>query len=71
MTTTTATNRQRSDRAAGNTAVGGGMYGLGFLGALVFHIQDATSFWDGLLGIGQAVFWPAFLVYDLLDFLGS
>jgi len=48
-----------------------GLYGLGFLGALVYHIQDATSFWDGCVGVFQSVFWPAFLVYDALDFLGS
>lgn len=48
-----------------------GLYGLGFLGALVYQLQAATSFWDGCLGVLQAIFWPAFLVYDALDFLGS
>lgn len=47
----------------------GGAYGLGFLGALVYYIQSATSFWDGLWGVVQALFWPAFLVYGLLDHL--
>ena len=72
--TTAATSRNHArggDRPSGNAAVGGGTYGLGFLGALVYHLQEATSFWDGVLGVGQAVFWPAFLVYDLLAFLGS
>ncbi|MCW2921848.1 MAG: hypothetical protein JWL76_1722 [Thermoleophilia bacterium] len=57
--------------ATSNVPVGGGSYGLAFLGALIYHLHEATSFWDGVLGVGQAIFWPAFLVYDLLGFLGS
>lgn len=71
MTATSRTDRRRADGASSNVAFGGGIYGLGFLGALVYRIQEATSFWDGVLGVGQAVFWPAFLVYDLLGLLGS
>lgn len=71
MTAPTRTDRRRDAAASGNVAFGSGVYGLGFLGALVYRIQEATSFWDGVLGVGQAVFWPAFLVYDLLEFLGS
>ena len=47
------------------------MYFLGFVGALVYYIQYAGSFWEGLLGVLKALFWPAFLVYRLLVFLGS
>ncbi len=47
----------------------GGAYGLGLIGALVYYIQSATSFWDGVLGVLQALVWPAFLVYGLLDSL--
>jgi hypothetical protein len=50
----------------GGTATGGMIYGLGFLGALVYYIQTATDFLAGLLGIVKAVFWPGFLVYALL-----
>jgi hypothetical protein len=42
---------------------------LGFIGALVYFIQMATSFWIGVLGFFKAIFWPAFLVYYLLEFL--
>lgn len=48
---------------------GGAVYGLGLVGALVYFIQTATSFWDGALGVLQALVWPAFFVYSLLDFL--
>jgi hypothetical protein len=49
---------------AGNGAV----YGLGFIGALVYFIQTSTSFWDGLWGIVQAILWPAFVVFELLKY---
>ncbi len=48
---------------------GSAIYGLGFIGALVFFIQAATSFWMGVLGFFKAIFWPAFLVYHLFQFL--
>jgi hypothetical protein len=48
---------------------GAGAYGLGFLGALIYYLQHAATFWAGLVGILKAIFWPAFLVYELLKFL--
>jgi hypothetical protein len=47
----------------------GAVYGLGFIGALVYFIQTATSFWDGAWGVVQSIFWPGFLVWGLLHFL--
>ncbi len=44
---------------------GDAVYGVGLIGALVYFIQTATSFWDGVLGVLQALVWPAFLVYEL------
>ncbi|MBU2539918.1 hypothetical protein KJ786_02055, partial [Patescibacteria group bacterium] len=49
---------------------GGGIYGLGFIGAAVYYIYYATGFWMGVLGVLKALVWPAFLVYALLKFLG-
>ncbi len=54
--------------ASGNASAGG-VYGLAFIGAAVYFIAKATSFWMGLLGFLKALVWPAFLVYKLLDFL--
>jgi hypothetical protein len=54
-----------------HAACGGGIYGLGFIGALFYYIATATSFWMGLFGIVKAIFWPGFLVYALLKFLGA
>jgi hypothetical protein len=45
------------------------VYGLGLIGALVYYIGSATSFWDGVWGVLQSLVWPAFLVHGLLSFL--
>jgi hypothetical protein len=45
------------------------VYGLGFIGALVYYIQHAASFWAGVVGALKAIVWPALLVYNLLEFL--
>lgn len=50
---------------------GGGFYGLGFIGAAIYYISIADSFWIGVLGVLKALVWPAFLVYELLKFLGA
>jgi hypothetical protein len=47
----------------------GAVYGLGLIGAAVYYIQQATSFGEGVLGFLKALVWPAFLVYQLLQFL--
>jgi hypothetical protein len=57
-----------SNNYAGGAGAGA-VYGLGFIGALVYYIQSATGFWDGVWGVIQALFWPGFLIYGLLDFL--
>jgi hypothetical protein len=45
------------------------VYGLGLIGAWVYYIGRATTFQQGVLGFFKGLFWPAFLVYELLDFL--
>ncbi len=47
------------------------VYGLGFIGAAVFYIAQATSFWAGVLGFLKALVWPAFLVYELFKFMAG
>lgn len=48
---------------------GNAVYGVGFIGALVYYLQYANSFWMGALGVLKAIVWPAFVIYDLLKFL--
>lgn len=50
---------------------GEAVYGLGFVGAVIYYISVATGFWVGVLGVLKACFWPAFLVYEALKFLGK
>jgi hypothetical protein len=49
---------------------GGALYGLGFIGALVYYITTATSLLGGVIGFLKALVWPAFLIYGVLKFLG-
>lgn len=58
--------KDQIQRHASNNPV----YGMGFIGALIYYIFHATSFWMGLVGIFKAIFWPAFLVYEALKSLG-
>ncbi|MBK6777375.1 MAG: hypothetical protein IPG74_16575 [Flavobacteriales bacterium] len=47
------------------------VYGLGFIGALIYYISHATGFWVGVVGLLKALVWPAFLVYEALRTLGA
>lgn len=45
-------------------ATGGSFYGLGFIGAAIYFIGHAATFWAGVLGFLKAIIWPVFLVYE-------
>ena len=47
------------------------VYGLGFIGAAVYFISHATTFWMGVLGFLKALVWPAFLVYQVFEVLAK
>ncbi|MEK6914965.1 MAG: hypothetical protein AABW89_00290 [Nanoarchaeota archaeon] len=55
---------------SGSGACGGAVYGLGFIGAVIYFVSGAVGFWAGVLGVLKALVWPAFLVYEILKFLG-
>lgn len=44
----------------------GAVYCLGLVGAAVYFIGNAESFWMGVLGFLKALVWPAMLVYHAL-----
>ena len=46
------------------------IYCFGFIGAAVYFISHAATFWMGVLGFLKAIVWPAFLVYEALKYLG-
>lgn len=47
----------------------GAIYGLGFIGALIYFISTATGFWSAVLGILKAIIWPTFFVYEIFKYL--
>ncbi|MFH1326833.1 MAG: hypothetical protein ABIH59_01770 [archaeon] len=54
-----------------NVGNGGCIYGVGFIGALVYYLSTANGFWMGVLGFLKSLVWPGFLVYEALKFLGA
>jgi len=72
MTTDTATNEQgmRKPKAAYRTRASEAVYGLGIFGAWFYYLTHAATFWMGVVGIFKGIFWPAFLVYEALKYLG-
>jgi len=45
------------------------VYGLGFIGACIYFIGNATTFWMGVLGFLKSIVWPVFLVLEALKAL--
>lgn len=54
------------NRCSGGPA--GAVYGLGFIGALVYFIQHSATFMDGVIGLLKALVWPAFLIFKVFEF---
>jgi hypothetical protein len=63
----------QAPRARGGSGSGGGIlggiYGMAFIGAAIYFIQHAPTFWAGVLGFLKAIIWPVLLIYKLLEFL--
>ena len=47
------------------------IYGLGLIGAAIYFISNATTFWMGAIGFLKAIVWPAFLVYEAFKSIGA
>jgi hypothetical protein len=47
------------------------VYGLGLIGAAIYYISMAATFWAGVLGFLKAIVWPVFFVYEALKFFGK
>lgn len=58
-------NSQKSGSA------GDAVYGLGLVGAAIYFISSATTFWAGVIGFLKAIVWPAFLVYEAFKALAG
>ncbi len=59
------TKQRRQSSAPANA-----FYGLGFVGAAIYYIAHATTFWMGVLGFLKAIIWPVFLVYKAMEYMG-
>lgn len=71
MTTETSVTEQKSQkqRVVYKSGASEAVYGLGMIGAWVYYLTHATTFWMGVLGIFKGIFWPAMLVYEVLKTL--
>ncbi len=56
-------------RKASPQHVSSGVYGLAFVGALIYYFQHATTITAYVAGFFKALLWPAFLIYNLLGYL--
>jgi hypothetical protein len=67
--TNPTTPEHRGRKVRYTSAASAPVYGIGFIGALVYYLQHATTFLAGVLGFFKAIVWPAMLAYKLLEFL--
>lgn len=59
------------DKVIHHSTSSNAVYGLGFIGAAIYYVMQATGFWMGVLGFLKALVWPAILVYEALKQLGA
>jgi len=52
-------------------APAGIVYCMGFIGAAIYFIGQATSFWIGVLGFLKAIIWPVLLIYEAFKHLAA
>jgi hypothetical protein len=71
MTTELKSNEQesRKQKVIYKGGASEAVFRFGLIGAWVYYISHATTFWLGVLGIFKGIVWPAMLVYELLKYL--
>ena len=72
MTTETETAKieKKEKKVIYKNASSAPVYGLGLIGAWVYYLSQAGTFWIGVLGILKGIVWPAMLVYEMMKYLG-
>lgn len=58
-------------RAPMNSGASGAVYGLGLIGAAIYFIGHAATFWAGVLGFLKAIIWPVFMVIKAFEFMAK
>jgi hypothetical protein len=61
-----SSNKVQIKQGGGGDAV----YGIGVIGALFYYVGQVDGLLNIIIAIIKAFLWPAFVVYDLLKFLG-
>ena len=62
-------DERRANRGNGSSGIVGAAYFMAFIGAAVYYIMQAATFWGGVLGFLKAIVWPAMLIFRLFEFL--
>jgi len=58
---------RRGTKGAASKGGAGGIWFLGFIGALIYYVHTHSgTFWLVLVAIMKAIVWPTILVYHLL-----
>lgn len=60
---------KKSTACGANNGGASAVYGLGLIGAAIYFIGHATTFWAGVLGFLKAIVWPVFMVIKLFEHL--
>lgn len=60
---------KKSTACGANSGGASAVYGLGLIGAAIYFIGHATTFWAGVLGFLKAIVWPVFMVIKLFEHL--
>ena len=47
----------------------GTLYGMAMIGSVVYFVRHAATFGAGVIGVIKGLFWPAVLMYRLLEYL--
>jgi hypothetical protein len=45
------------------------IYSLGVIGAAFYFLRNATTFMAVVIGLGKSAFWPAVIIYKVLELL--
>jgi hypothetical protein len=61
--------RDKSKKVYTNNGASGAVYGLGLIGAAIYFIGHAGTFWAGVLGFLKAIVWPVFMVLKAFESL--
>ena len=67
---------ERDGRGAARVIVRDGPWGffflLAYIGAAIYFISESDgTFWGVILGLLQAIVWPAYVVYHVLLLIGA